>query len=238
MRTTTCALPATPARRSSPGLPVLLAVLATVLLGAAMLLAPAPAHAHDSLISSDPADGATLETSPEQITLTYSAEVLEVSPVVQISAGESGEPVELTPVIDGPAVTAEIPEPLAAGTHTVQWRVVSSDGHPIEGSFTFTVETGPEPTEDQPTETADTNTGEATDTGEATGTGTGTGEATASASESATASAAAPETTAPETGSVGTGQEEGADTLPLLLGVVGVAVLGVALAAFFALRRR
>ena len=28
------------------------------------------------------------------------------------------------------------------------------------------------------------------------------------------------------------------DTLPLLLGVVGVAVLGVALAAFFALRRR
>lgn len=206
---------------------MLLAVLATVLLGAAMLLAPAPAHAHDSLISSDPADGATLETSPEQITLTYSAEVLEVSPVVQISAGESGEPVELTPVIDGPAVTAEIPEPLAAGTHTVQWRVVSSDGHPIEGSFTFTVETGPEPTEGQPTETADTATGEAA----------GTGEATASASESATASAA-PETPAPETGSAGTGQEEGADTLPLLLGVVGVAVLGVALAAFFALRRR
>lgn len=215
---------------------MLLAVLATVLLGAAMLLAPAPAHAHDSLISSDPADGATLETSPEQITLTYSAEVLEVSPVVQISAGEGGEPVELTPVIDGTTVTAEIPEPLAAGTHTVQWRVVSSDGHPIEGSFTFTVETGPEPTEGQPTETADTATGEAAGTGEATG--TGTGEATASASESATASAAAPETTAPETGSAGTEQEEGADTLPLLLGVVGVAVLGVALAAFFALRRR
>lgn len=202
-------------------------MLATLLLGAAMLLVPAPAHAHDSLISSDPADGATLETSPEQITLTYSAEVLEVSPVVQISAGEGGEPVELTPVIDGPTVTAEIPEPLAAGTHTVQWRVVSSDGHPIEGSFTFTVETGPEPTEGQPTETADTATGEAA----------GTGEATASASESATASAA-PETPAPETGSAGTGQEEGADTLPLLLGVVGVAVLGVALAAFFALRRR
>lgn len=207
---------------------MLLAVLATVLLGAAMLLAPAPAHAHDSLISSDPVDGATLETSPEQITLTYSAEVLEVSPVVHISEGESGEPVELTPVIDGPTVTAEIPEPLAAGTHTVQWRVVSSDGHPIEGSFTFTVETGPEPTEDQSTETADTGTGEATDTG----------EATAPASESATAPAAAPETTAPETGSAGTGQEDGAGTLPLLLGVVGVAVLGVALAAFFALRRR
>ncbi|PZP17866.1 MAG: copper resistance protein CopC [Brachybacterium faecium] len=192
-----------------------------------MLLVPAPAHAHDSLISSDPVDGATLETSPEQITLTYSADVLEVSPVVQMSESDSGEPVELTPVIDGPTVTAEIPEPLAARTHTVQWRVVSSDGHPIEGSFTFTVETGPEPTEGQPTETADTATGEAA----------GTGEATASASESATASAA-PETPAPETGSAGTGQEEGADTLPLLLGVVGVAVLGVALAAFFALRRR
>lgn len=190
-----------------------------------MLLVPAPAHAHDSLISSDPADGATLETSPEQITLTYSAEVLEVSPVVQISEGPGGEPLELTPVLEGPTVTAQIPEPLPAGTHTVQWRVVSSDGHPIEGSFTFTVETGPEPTEDDPTGTADT--GEATGQ-ESSGAG-GPGEATeAEPSEAATAEAAPG----------GADQSEGNDTLPLLLGVVGVAVLGVALAAFFSLRRR
>lgn len=214
------ALPPASSRRSSLSLSALLAVLATALLGAAMLLVPAPAHAHDSLISSDPADGATLETSPEQITLTYSADVLEVSPVVQISEGESGEPIELTPVIDGPTVTAEIPEPLAAGTHTVQWRVVSSDGHPIEGSFTFTVENGPEPTVEEPTETADT------------------GEATAGATEAATESEVPTESASPETAPDRPVVEEGNDTLPLLLAVVGVAVLGVALAAFFALRRR
>lgn len=214
------ALPPASSRRSSLSLSALLAVLATALLGAAMLLVPAPAHAHDSLISSDPADGATLETSPEQITLTYSADVLEVSPVVQISEGESGEPIELTPVIDGPTVTAEIPAPLAAGTHTVQWRVVSSDGHPIEGSFTFTVENGAEPTVEEPTETADT------------------GESTAGATEAATESAAPTESASRETAPDGPVVEEVNDTLPLLLAVVGVAVLGVALAAFFALRRR
>lgn len=220
------ALPPASSRRSSLSLSALLAVLATALLGAAMLLVPAPAHAHDSLISSDPADGATLETSPEQITLTYSADVLEVSPVVQISEGDSGEPIELTPVIDGPTVTAEIPEPLKAGTHTVQWRVVSSDGHPIEGSFSFTVENDLEPTESA-------STGGATDTSDA----TNQGEATASATDADPESTPA-QTTAPETAPDGPVVEEGNDTLPLLLAVVGVAVLGVALAAFFALRRR
>ena len=37
-------------------------------------------------------------------------------------------------------VDAGDPEPLPAGTHTVQWRVVSGDGHPLEGTLTLTVE--------------------------------------------------------------------------------------------------
>ena len=100
----------------------------------------APAQAHDTLLESDPADGATLETSPEAITLTYSADILEVSPLVRIT-DESGEQLaEITPSVDGPVATATLEEPLPAGTSTVQWRVVSSDGHPIEGTFEVTVE--------------------------------------------------------------------------------------------------
>lgn len=198
----------------------LLALLLAVMLPLGLLLTSAPAHAHDSLISSDPEDGATLEVAPEQITLTYSAEVLEVSPVVQISGGEGKEPVELDVVIDGPTVTAEITEALPAGSHTVQWRVVSSDGHPIEGSFTFTVEGSGSDAGGEPA--AEVESQEA--------------EQAEDAIDPAGQDSEVAEETPTEESVDGTGQQ--ASTLPLLLGVIGVAVLGVALAAFFALRRR
>lgn len=197
----------------------LLALLLAVMLPLGLLLTSAPAHAHDSLISSDPEDGATLEVAPEQITLTYSAEVLEVSPVVQISGEEGEEPVELDVVIDGPTVTAEITDPLPAGSHTVQWRVVSSDGHPIEGSFTFTVEGGPGAAGEPAAEVESQEAEQAED-----------------AIDPAGQDSEVAEETPTEESVDGTGQQ--ASTLPLLLGVIGVAVLGVALAAFFALRRR
>lgn len=214
----------------------LLALLAAATLAAMMLLAPTPAHGHDTLLSSDPADGAALDASPEQITLTYSADVLEVSPVVQVSENGQGEPVVLDPVIDGPTVTAEITDPLPAGTHTVQWRVVSSDGHPIEGSFTFTVEgeagaaDGGESGADEPTESVveSEEAQQAEDAQQADDTGTQDEQGTDTETD---------ETAADDT-SGGSAEDQGTSTMPLLLGVVGVAVLGVAIAAFFAMRRR
>ena len=119
--------------------PAALAALFAALL-AALLALGAPAQAHDTLLESDPADGATLETSPEAITLTFSADVLEVSPLVRITDVSGEQLAEITPSIDGPVATATLEEPLPAGTSTVQWRVVSSDGHPIEGTFGVTVE--------------------------------------------------------------------------------------------------
>ena len=75
-------------RRTTARPAALAAVFAALL--AALLLLGAPAQAHDTLLESDPADGATLETSPEAITLTYSADILDVSPLVRIT-DEDGE---------------------------------------------------------------------------------------------------------------------------------------------------
>ncbi|MEE1618135.1 copper resistance CopC family protein [Brachybacterium sp. J153] len=121
---------------------VLLPLLIVVLIAALSLL-PAPARAHDTLISSDPADGAAVETSPEQITLTYSADLLEVSPVVRIVDADGETVLEETPTIDGPTAVLDLAEPLPAGEYEIQWRVVSSDGHPIEGTLALTVENDP-----------------------------------------------------------------------------------------------
>ena len=47
--------------------PASLLALCSALLLAVMLALPAPAQAHDTLLSTDPEDGAPLETSPEEI---------------------------------------------------------------------------------------------------------------------------------------------------------------------------
>jgi len=213
---------------------VLLALVAALML--ALAPAPPPAHAHDTLIATDPEDGTTLETSPEQITLTFSANVLDVSPVVRISDEDGELLTELTPRVEGPEAIADITEPLPAGTHTIQWRVVSSDGHPIEGEFTITVEQDPAPEEgagendQQPSDGGgeqDEQSAPTSEDGQADET-----DEPAPTSEDGEADESA------ETAAEGGADESGSSTVPLLLSVIGVAVVGVAIAAFFALRRK
>ena len=194
--------------------PAALAALFAALL-AALLALGAPAQAHDTLLESDPADGATLETSPEAITLTFSADVLEVSPLVRIT-DESGEQLaEITPSVDGPVATATLEEPLPAGTSTVQWRVVSSDGHPIEGTFEVTVEqdAAAEETTEAPAEES------------------------SPAEESAPAETAAPAVEGEQATAEAAEEESGSSMTPLLI-VLGVAVVGAVVAVLLIMRRR
>lgn len=223
---------------SRPARPTALLALAAALTLAVLAVLPLPAHAHDTLIETDPSDGETLETSPEAITLTYSADILEVSPVVRIDDADGELVSEVTPTVDGPTVTAELEEPLAAGTYTVQWRVVSSDGHPIEGSFTVDVEqdTAGAATSSDDEQATDGGGSEASDAGGAEDSASSAAsDAGGSAGEGSDGGASSESTTE---GSAGedTGSESSA--MPLLLGVVGVAVVGVAIAAFFTLRKR
>ncbi|EWS81942.1 copC domain protein [Brachybacterium phenoliresistens] len=129
------------------------ALLALALLPVLLVMgAAAPAFAHDHLVSSDPEDGAQLEASPEAITLTFSADVMDVSPVVRIVDAQEQTVLEETPTIDGTTATLALDEPLPAGDYTVQWRVVSSDGHPIEGTFAIAVQN--DAATEEPTESA------------------------------------------------------------------------------------
>ena len=194
--------------------PAALAALFAALL-AALLALGAPAQAHDTLLESDPADGATLETSPEAITLTFSADILDVSPLVRITDENGEQLAEITPSVDGPVATATLEEPLPAGTSTVQWRVVSSDGHPIEGTFEVTVEqdAAAEETTEAPAE-------ESTPAEES-----APAETTAPAEEGEQATAEAAE------------EESGSSMTPLLI-VLGVAVVGAVVAVLLIMRRR
>jgi copper resistance protein C len=99
------------------------------------------AGAHSELVSSSPAADST-STSPETVELTFGAGVEETMARIAVTSpsGEridSGNPTHTT--TDDAMLSVAI-TPTESGTHTVDWRVVSEDGHPINGSFSFTAE--------------------------------------------------------------------------------------------------
>lgn len=111
------------------------ATMIIALLVIAGLVAPA-VLAHAQLLSSEPTSGASLPTTDE-VSLTFNE---DINPdFVQIVAeGPDGDVADRDPVVAGAVVTQPI-LPTASGLHTLTYRVVSADGHPVSGSVTFTL---------------------------------------------------------------------------------------------------
>ncbi|WP_309080914.1 copper resistance protein CopC [Zhihengliuella sp.] len=110
----------------------LAAALACLAVLAAVALAPA-AHAHDQLVATDPESGAVLAQTPETLGLTFSGEVQEIGSAFELTA-QDGTDYPSTATIERTQVTVTPTEALPAGDYTLSWRVISSDGHPIEGT--------------------------------------------------------------------------------------------------------
>ena len=117
------------------------AVLLLTLLG--VLGLATPAFAHNQLTSSNPTDKASLETGPGEIVLTFDQPV---------QAGEGLNTVAVTSEngdrweggasdVASNVVTTPIRELGPAGDYTVAYRVISADGHPVDGTLTFTLTT-------------------------------------------------------------------------------------------------
>ncbi|MFE3451645.1 copper resistance protein CopC [Nonomuraea sp. NPDC059194] len=94
------------------------------------------ALAHDRLKSSSPARNAAV-AAVEEIELEFTSRV-RLPAVVLHDEGGTAVSVE-KPEVDGAVVTVRVPQPPAPGRYVIGWRVVSSDGHPIEGEIPFTV---------------------------------------------------------------------------------------------------
>lgn len=126
-------------------LPVLLlAVLMTGLLPALLILgAAAPASAHATLVSTDPAEGAVLATAPEQVTFTFNESVIGNPAGIKVFDA-TGAIVASTPSVRDSQLVVALDEEVGDGTLVVVWRLVSADGHPIGGSLSFSVGTASE----------------------------------------------------------------------------------------------
>lgn len=105
--------------------------------------AAAPAMAHDTLESTVPAGNTTVTAAPGAVSLTLSESPLDASQLnlsvitVTDEAGKTLSDGNVT--VDGATISTAIAGG-ANGIYKVLWRTVSSDGHPIEGSYSFTVQ--------------------------------------------------------------------------------------------------
>jgi copper transport protein len=118
-------------------------------LGLALLMGPGAA-AHALVASSDPADGATLASSPSQVVITFTEQPDVARSLIQVldTSGRKLAGGAPEPVAGQPSTVVRIPVPatLPKGVYTVSWKSISAvDGHLATGAFAFGVGQAPQP---------------------------------------------------------------------------------------------
>ena len=103
----------------------------------------APASAHTSLVSSTPESGAVLNEVPAEVRLKFNEDLLLVDSKnpnrIEVING-IGQVVSGMTVVEGPEIFTALDLSLEpSGEYSVKYRVVSADGHPVEGEYQFTV---------------------------------------------------------------------------------------------------
>ncbi|MFD5574469.1 copper resistance CopC family protein [Streptomyces cadmiisoli] len=118
---------------------------------AALAATAGPAAAHTELEAAGPGANARLTALPPRVTLTFSDTMTQKFAEVAVTAPNGDAAAQGEPQVEGRTVTLPLDTDAPAGRYTVGYRVVSADGHPVSGSYTFTVEKAADPT---PTPTA------------------------------------------------------------------------------------
>ncbi len=105
-----------------------------------LVLAASPADAHASLVSTDPPANAALDSPPPAIVLRFTEPVEDNGATLTLLDADANEIPVVGPerLDDGAALRYTLEGPTDTA-YVASWRAVSTDGHPIAGSFTFTV---------------------------------------------------------------------------------------------------
>jgi methionine-rich copper-binding protein CopC len=98
------------------------------------------ALAHNTLISTLPADNAVLHAAPAEIQIVFSDATYLVDLVVMNADGVDVL-MAFEPTPEGASsFTVDLPTSLEQGLYHVSWAVVGDDTHRVEGEFSFSVD--------------------------------------------------------------------------------------------------
>ena len=119
-----------------------LATLSLALIGTS--LAVAPAQAHDTVQSTSPVAGETVEAGIISVAITFEEPLMQTatgpggSSQIMVSSPDGSSPTSCASIASGNELIAQT-EVETPGTYTVTWRGVAEDGHVISDSYEFTV---------------------------------------------------------------------------------------------------
>ena len=102
-------------------------------------MVPLPANAHAQLVLSNPKVSATLYKSPTSITLSFDDDliVLEGSNIIQVIDPKSKQIQLGKSVAQGATLQVKLKNSTLLGRYKVLWRALSSDGHPVSGTYYY-----------------------------------------------------------------------------------------------------
>ncbi|WP_419394259.1 copper resistance CopC family protein [Cytobacillus praedii] len=112
--------------------------IAIVAVLAAMTISTTSAFAHSHLGGSNPADGDVVSEPLNEIVLEFDGQI-EQGSFIDVKTAK-GKEIKLEDIIIGEGtLTGTVAEPLPNDEYQVNWSIISADGHPLEGEFSFTV---------------------------------------------------------------------------------------------------
>lgn len=108
-----------------------------------LLLGPiaGTAGAHSTVVGSDPADGATIDTGPARVTVSFNEPLQPDFPAMTVVGPDEHLWSKSEPVVEGRDLSVAVGELGPAGVYRVGFRVTSADGHVVDGERTFTLTT-------------------------------------------------------------------------------------------------
>ncbi|PID03720.1 copper resistance protein CopC [Sporosarcina sp. P2] len=114
-------------------------------------------YAHTGLTSSSPADREDVSEDVHEIVLEFNTKIETTSTVKVFNENKEEVVISNTQASDN-VMTGGFMSPLDNGKYTVEWKIIGADGHPIQGTYSFTVSQDemedpavPEETEETPT---------------------------------------------------------------------------------------
>ncbi|MGE7877837.1 copper resistance protein CopC [Peribacillus muralis] len=105
-----------------------------------LLLYPAMAFGHATIISSNPSPNEAMDTLPEKISIQFSENIQPAFHSLEVFSQDGQKvPVQKSAISEQSEkiLEAKWKGTVDEGVYYIKWRVVSSDGHPIEGTIPF-----------------------------------------------------------------------------------------------------
>ncbi|MEL6564227.1 MAG: copper resistance CopC family protein [Pseudomonadota bacterium] len=96
----------------------------------------APALAHSKKEGTTPVDGAHLSKTPEVIRMVFD-DPMRITMVRLVDSDGAEMPIQRGTGFEPSLEFQAQPGPLAPGDYTVEWRGLASDGHAMQGRFSF-----------------------------------------------------------------------------------------------------